>query len=308
MSTSPSTPSAPEKVGSSSYPKPSDEELRRTLTPLQYAVTQHAGTEPPFRNPLWNQHDAGLYVDIVTGEPLFASFDKFESGTGWPSFVRPVDEGHVKEVVDVTHGMRRVEVRSVAGDSHLGHVFPDGPKPTGLRYCINSASLRFVPVAELEKAGYGAYAARFDGHAAAGEAVSEIDAKTDNACAIPPPGEAPGCSATLDVAYLGWASHQAGARALETSGLSTMPGVLDVESGATRLEGAPVDAVRVTFDPSKVSFADLAKRWTNGSGGREPGPGRVVFTASEEQKQQLLAQKAATGSKVAPVGDFRVSK
>jgi peptide methionine sulfoxide reductase msrA/msrB len=132
-------------------------ELRQRLTPLQYEVTQNSATEPPFRNEFWNHHGEGLYVDIVSGEPLFSSLDKFDSGCGWPSFTKPVSEAKVTEVVDLTHGMVRTEVRSGEADSHLGHVFPDGPGPNGLRYCINSAALRFVPVDELEKQGYGEY-------------------------------------------------------------------------------------------------------------------------------------------------------
>lgn len=290
---------------SRSYTKPADDELRRTLTPLQYAVTQHAGTEPPFRNPLWNQHDAGLYVDIVTGEPLFASFDKFDSGTGWPSFVRPVDEGHVKEVVDVSHGMRRVEVRSVAGDSHLGHVFPDGPRPTGLRYCINSASLRFIPVAELERSGYSAYSSRFRAGGQGEEVASEIEAKTDNACAIPPPGEAPGCSATLDVAYFGWGVAGAGGEPA-TDSLRGLQGVLDVERGTTRFSGTNVGALRVTFDPSRVSFGELATKWAGDTKG--PPAGHVVFTASEDQVRAAEALPGRGALKVAPFGEFRASK
>jgi peptide-methionine (R)-S-oxide reductase len=139
------------------YRKPATDELARTLTKEQFAVTQQCGTEPPFRNAFWNNHDAGLYVDIVSGEPLFASTDKFDSGTGWPSFTRPIAE-NITEHSDTKFGMRRIEVRSKHGDSHLGHLFDDGPRELGgMRYCINSASLRFVPVAELEKEGYAEY-------------------------------------------------------------------------------------------------------------------------------------------------------
>jgi peptide methionine sulfoxide reductase msrA/msrB len=141
--------------------KPSAEVLKKELTPQQYDVTQKNGTEPPFQNAYWNNHAAGLYVDVTTGQPLFSSLDKFESGTGWPSFTRPIANKVLIENKDTAHGMVRVEVRSKIGDAHLGHVFDDGPKPTGLRYCINSASLRFIPVAELEKQGYVAYKAAF---------------------------------------------------------------------------------------------------------------------------------------------------
>jgi methionine-R-sulfoxide reductase len=139
------------------FKKPSDTELRRTLGARQYEVTQHDATEPPFHNEYWDNHRPGIYVDIVSGEPLFSSLDKFDSGTGWPSFTKPLEAGNVRERVDRSLFMVRTEIRSAYGDSHLGHVFDDGPPPAGLRYCMNSASLRFIPVDRLEAEGYGRY-------------------------------------------------------------------------------------------------------------------------------------------------------
>lgn len=144
------------------FKKPTAEELKTKLTPMQFDVTQKEGTEPPFKNEFYKSKDEGIYVDIVSGEPLFSSLDKYDSGTGWPSFMRPLLKEAVVENKDSLLGMTRTEVRSKVGGSHLGHVFDDGPKPTGLRYCMNSASLKFIPKAKLKEMGYGEYAKFFD--------------------------------------------------------------------------------------------------------------------------------------------------
>ncbi|HEY4103398.1 MAG TPA: bifunctional methionine sulfoxide reductase B/A protein [Polyangiaceae bacterium] len=244
-----------------SYSKPAADELRSRLSPLEYEVTQHDATEPPFRNEFWDNHEAGLYVDIVTGEPLFSSTDKFDSGTGWPSFTKPVDDENVVDKSDLSHGMRRVEVRSKHGNSHLGHLFDDGPRPTGQRYCINSASLRFIPVAKLEAEGYGEYRALFGD----GAHTHQEPAARDNACAVPASGEAPGCEATIEEAILAggcfWGMEDI---------IGKIPGVIETEVGyAGGSTPKPTyeqvrtgrtghaESIRVLFDPKKLAYEDL---------------------------------------------------